>query len=193
MDCSQEKIITDNINLVYFCINKKFKNAPPFLKEELISEGKLALAKCGIAYNETMKCKFSTYAVKGIINQLNTFLKKNQNCLLDVSFEELNDKILLNDTCLKEKIFSQDNSVIDKVSYNLLLEDFLEIYESIIPNDKINDYKKAFEVWLNGGAFTSYCKELNLNYNLVRYYINKAARKLRLKYKNFKWHSHESK
>lgn len=193
MDCSQEKIITDNINLVYFCINKKFKNAPPFLKEELISEGKLALAKCGIAYNETMRCKFSTYAVKGIINQLNTFLKKNQNHLLDVSFENLNDKMLLNDSYLKEKMFTQDNSMIDKVSYNLLLEEFLEIYESIIPKDKINDYKKAFGVWLNGGAFTSYCKELNLNYNLVRYYINKAARKLRLKYKNFKWHSHESK
>lgn len=64
----RDKLIEDNINLVYYVVNQYYKpnNLSGMDKEDFYSEGFIGLIKAADSYNPDTDCKFSTYAYKGI-------------------------------------------------------------------------------------------------------------------------------
>lgn len=81
----QKKLIEENMNLVYFVVDRYFKNSYFFVeKEELIQEGFFALCRCIFFYDEK-RGKISTFIVKCVKSHLAFYImrkmKKNiQTC-----------------------------------------------------------------------------------------------------------------
>ena len=72
----REKLITDNMNLVYGVYNDWFKNTYFYIdKEDMIGEGMLALVSAANTYKEN-KGKFSTYAYVCIKNAMINYSNK---------------------------------------------------------------------------------------------------------------------
>lgn len=77
MQSCREKLVTDNLRLVYFCYNKLQTNALTVkFKDDLISEGMLGLVKAANSFEPNRKTKFATYAVMCIRNQMLMFIRK---------------------------------------------------------------------------------------------------------------------
>lgn len=77
MQSCREKLITDNLRLVYFCYNKLQTNALTVrYKDDLISEGMLGLVKAANSFEPNRKTKFATYAIMCIRNQMLMFIRK---------------------------------------------------------------------------------------------------------------------
>lgn len=77
MQSCREKLVTDNLRLVYFCYNKLQANALTVrFKDDLISEGMLGLVKAANSFKPNRKTKFATYAVMCIRNQMLMFIRK---------------------------------------------------------------------------------------------------------------------
>ena len=78
---SKEKLIEDNMKLVYFIVHKYY---PAFGKnEDVIQEGMVGLVKAADTWDES-KSKFSTYACACILTEIRTYFKqqsKHQNVL----------------------------------------------------------------------------------------------------------------
>lgn len=65
---NKQEFIEDNMNLVYFLIHKYY---PTFIHDEdIIQCGMIGLCKAVDCWDDT-KCKFSTYARKCILNEIN--------------------------------------------------------------------------------------------------------------------------
>ena len=74
MRMSKQKLIEDNMNLVYFVIHKYY---PSFSKDEdLIQEGFWGLCKAADMYDESKGFKFSTYATKAIHGHLKWYFRR---------------------------------------------------------------------------------------------------------------------
>ena len=80
MTPEQEKLITDNIKLVYFVYNKSFSAKDDGReKEELIAEGMLGLTKAAVKYDVTRGvATFATFACKCIWQQMCKYLRDNK-------------------------------------------------------------------------------------------------------------------
>lgn len=75
MSMNKKKLVEDNINLVYYLINKHY---PTFLQnEDVVQEGMLGLCLAADTYDES-KSKFSTFASWCILNQIRYYFRENQ-------------------------------------------------------------------------------------------------------------------
>lgn len=84
-----DKLITENIKLVYFLIHKYY---PKYIKDEdVIQSGKLGLVQAAKHYDKE-KGKFSTYASVIICREIGKELKKRVGDKLNVSYEFLVEK-----------------------------------------------------------------------------------------------------
>lgn len=72
----QRKLIEENMNLVYFTVDRYFKKSYFIVeKEELIQEGFFSLCKC-IPFYDEKKGKISTFIVKCIKKHLSFYIMK---------------------------------------------------------------------------------------------------------------------
>lgn len=72
-----DTLITDNIQLVYFCFNKLTGSSlMKRYREDIIAEGMLGLVKAAKSFDFRRKTKFSTYAIMCIQNQMLMFIRK---------------------------------------------------------------------------------------------------------------------
>ena len=72
----QKKLVEENLNLVYFVVDRYFKKSYFLVeKEELIQEGFLALCKC-IPFYDEKKGKISTFIVKCVKKHLSFYIMK---------------------------------------------------------------------------------------------------------------------
>lgn len=67
---SRDKLIEDNMNLVYYLINRYYPNYNK--DEDVIQEGMVGLVKAADRWDES-KGKFSTFASKCILNQIKRY------------------------------------------------------------------------------------------------------------------------
>lgn len=75
----QKKLVEENIRLVYFVVDRYFKNNFLYIeKSELVSEGMLALCQC-IPYYDSEKGSISTFCCKCIKKHLANYLDKYYN------------------------------------------------------------------------------------------------------------------
>lgn len=105
----------DNIKLVYFVYHRYFKATAQSLRDDLFQEGLIALFYCCQQFDSAKKIKFSTYATKGIYNNMLSFLQKaNKTNSNIISFSELSEEDITFGNNLKnsediiEKIYIQD-------------------------------------------------------------------------------------
>lgn len=85
----QKKIAEENMNLVYFVINKFYKfNFPYVEKEELIQEGMYALIKCIPYYDETKGC-ISTFICKCVKKHISYYLLNRNDNIKTIPYENI--------------------------------------------------------------------------------------------------------
>ena len=69
--------INENLNLVYYVINKYYKEASKVLDiEEMFQEGSIGLMKADRTFEENKGLKFSTYATTCIKNEIRNFVRR---------------------------------------------------------------------------------------------------------------------
>lgn len=77
MPLAKDKLITDNVKLVYYVYNRLGKS--PLIernKDDLVAEGMLGLCKAANTFDECRRIKFSTYATLCIRNEMLMYLRK---------------------------------------------------------------------------------------------------------------------
>lgn len=119
------KLYEKNQAFIYSMI-KKFPNVE---KEDVVSCGNLAFAKCLNAYSLDKNIKFLTFLSTCIRNEILMFIRKNKKHKNDISFES----VILND--------SKGNV--------LTLEDTLSDNEDFVEELILKDYKESFYKYLN--------------------------------------------
>lgn len=78
----------DNMNLVYFIVNKKYKHKRN--KEDLYQQGFVGLQKAINSYDDKRIVKFSTYAMVCILNEIKYFLRR-ENKEKSLNFSDIDD------------------------------------------------------------------------------------------------------
>lgn len=96
MELRIDKLIIDNMGLVYNVINKNFKgycDVKSSNRDELIGEGMVALVKAAKRYNPDLGYKFSSYAHRCIWGELMTVVTKNKEIVHNISLYSLDSTI----------------------------------------------------------------------------------------------------
>lgn len=86
MNQTQEKLVTDNLALVYHLFGKLGQT--DFVKrnaDDIISEGKLGLIKAAKCFDPQHGTKFATFACRCITNQMLMFIRKCKRIMTEVS------------------------------------------------------------------------------------------------------------
>lgn len=74
---AKDKLVTDNVKLVYYVYNRFGKSRIiESNKEDLLSEGMLGLCQAANTFDESRKTKFCTYATLCIRNAMLMYLRK---------------------------------------------------------------------------------------------------------------------
>lgn len=97
----RNQIIMNNFGLVVNAVNKYFFEYP-FEPNELIQIGLVGLIKSVDTFDYTKNFKFSTYATRCIINEINMFLRKEKNNINNFSYNNGIKFIKINDDNDKE-------------------------------------------------------------------------------------------
>lgn len=128
----------ENINLVYYILNKYFKRYQ-YLKDDLISEGFLALCRAEKYFDESKGIKKSTYLSKAIYMAMYKYLKKEQKHNNNVS--------------LYAPIRGAENlDLIDQIPGPDLIDDFLtnEVVSQIIKTETTDKEKQILDLYSQG-------------------------------------------
>lgn len=73
----RDRLITDNVKLVYYVYEKLSKNEITCRnKDDIVSEGMIGLIKAARNFDDTKGYKFATYATRCIQNEMLMFLRK---------------------------------------------------------------------------------------------------------------------
>lgn len=120
-----QKLIEDNINLVYFVIHKYY---PTFSKDEdIIQSGMLGLCRAANTWDES-RAAFSSFASKCIINDIRLELKrrKKHKGVLSLDYKFKSEAV-------------EDNDVLDTLigEENVDYVDYRSFYEQLSPMDKL--------------------------------------------------------
>lgn len=122
-----ERLVTENIKLVYYFYESLAKNEITIrYKEDIVSEGMLGLVKAAKKYDATRGIKFATFAGQCIRNEMCMFLRKlNKQLPHEIS---LNTAIGAdkddNELCLADVLEDGDHNPEESIS-KTMLEEFL--------------------------------------------------------------------
>ena len=73
----RDKLVTDNLRLVYYLYEKLTKNKlTRQYKDDIISEGMVGLVKAAKTFDDKRKIKFGTYASRCITNEMLMFIRR---------------------------------------------------------------------------------------------------------------------
>lgn len=125
----KSKLVTDNINLVYYVLHKYYPYSTT--DEDLIQAGMVGLCVATERYNEELG-KFSVYAVKGIRNYMNLELKNRKKFANQVS---LSTEVKLGEgedgAITLEDILPGDEDI-DFVDYDAYLDKLTETEKQVV-------------------------------------------------------------
>lgn len=166
-------LVEHNLKLVIYVINKYFSS---YYNEfdDLFIIGSIGLINAIENYNISLNNKFSSYAVKSIVNNIYVFFRKKKYNL------SLNSKCYIDDNTEYIDLLESDD-IINLTFNNLLIE---ELISDLTQEEK--DILLSFYGALGYDKCTQ--KELAIKYNISRQYvqviINKAINKINKKYNN---------
>ena len=129
---AREKLITGNINSVFFCINNRFSTVE-YDKDELVSIGIIGLIKAVDTFDHTKGNKFITYLIKCINNEILMFLRKLKK---DSRLQSLEQSAYID----------KDDCEIQLVNY---VSDEIDFTEELIENDYLKECYKLIKKYIN--------------------------------------------
>ena len=144
MPSARDKLITDNMRLVYHMYGK-IGDGPikENYKEDIISEGMLGLCKAAHTFDESRGVRFSTYAAMCIRNAMLMFIRKTKKHFpREVSLYETVGRDADGKELTLADIIEDESQSEDEIITRIMLEDFEEKQASI---DKkiINELKQG--------------------------------------------------
>lgn len=129
---ARKRIIANNLNLIYLCIDNIAKNFKGAEKEDLFSIGAIALIKAVDGFDISKGYKFSTYAYTCIKNELCGYLRTKRN------YETL--------TLFNNYEFAHSDDGISSLSYIGVLEDDINIEEDYEKKILVYDLYEAYSL-----------------------------------------------
>lgn len=128
----RNKLVEENINLVYYVVNRYFNNYGD--KEEFISEGSIGLIRAAEKYDKTKKIKFSTFACRCIYNEISRYLYvQNYDCRrANIDALSIDKKMYDNNETLtfKELLECEEDYSVANVSHILDLIDSFNLKDA---------------------------------------------------------------
>ena len=123
----RDKLVTDNLRLVYYLYEKLTKNPlTEKYKDDIVSEGTVGLVKAAKSFDPTRKVKFSTYASRCITNEMLMFIRRlNKQIPHEVSLYAPIDKDDDGHTLRYADILSDDENDPESSIYDTVVEAFL--------------------------------------------------------------------
>lgn len=120
MEQSRDDLIIENMNLVYGALHKYY---PTFaFDEDIIQWGMVGLIKAADTYDAS-KSKFSTYAVRVILNEIRMELRRRRSIVPEISLSQEialgEDKVTLEDSLCGD----EDIDYVDKAELTVGLTD----------------------------------------------------------------------
>ena len=124
----KDKLIEDNMKLVYYIINKYY---PSFLHDEdVVQEGMVGLCKAASAWDES-KSKFSTFASMCILNEIRYYFRGNMKHQGILSLDNRSGSSDGESISFIDMMVGDEDVVLDYVDfglfYNTLTEDEKEL------------------------------------------------------------------
>lgn len=117
MNEEQDKLVLDNMNLVYFLVKKNF-----YLNDDFIELGMIGLVKGVKSFDPSKGFKLSTYLSRCILNEINMYLRNNAKRNNDVSLDNfLEENLTYHDLFEDEKI-NVEEDFIQRDEKNRMLE-----------------------------------------------------------------------
>lgn len=129
---ARKKIIENNLNLIYLCIDNIAKNFKRVEKDDLFSLGEIALIKAVDSFDISKGFRFSTYAYTCIKNELCGYLRLKSN------YESL--------TLCRDYEFAHSDEEFSSLSYIGMLEDTIDIENDYEKKELVCDLYKAFSL-----------------------------------------------
>ncbi|UKI51863.1 MAG: sigma-70 family RNA polymerase sigma factor [Clostridium sp.] len=144
MPSARDKLITDNMRLVYHMYGK-IGDGPikENYKEDIISEGMLGLCKAADTFDESRGVRFSTYAAMCIRNAMLMFIRKtSKHYPHEVSLNMVIGRDAEDSVLTLADVIEDESQSEDEIITRIMLEDF---EEKQTPIDKkiINELKQG--------------------------------------------------
>ena len=162
----KDKLITDNINLVYYVLHKYYPYS--IADEDLIQAGMVGLCVAAERYKQDLG-KFSVYAVKGIRNYMNLELKNRKKFANQISLstevkpgEEEDGKITLED------ILPGDEGI-DFVDSDTYLSELTEVEKRVVEMRRRGYTLRDIGAELGVSSQTAYkiCRKIKLKWSKI--------------------------
>ena len=127
---AREKLITGNLKLVMFRINKRFLNVIGD-DMDLISIGIIGLIKAVDTYDLAKGYQFDTYAIRCIDNEILMHLRKISNALVASSIDEVLFSNESGETLLKDTLKNDydDTKNIERFEINKRIKDIINTFD----------------------------------------------------------------
>lgn len=143
----------ENMKLVYFVYNNKFSKHFN-IKDDLIQVGLIALWKATKKFDEAQNLKFSSYAVKSIVNAMISFIQKENKYYARIQdVEDLK--------CLK---IAEESGFENKILFKK--QDFTEFEE------------RMSRMYSQGYTIREVAKELGMSHQYIQMRLKKLKNKL---------------
>lgn len=174
MPSARDKLITDNMRLVYHMYGKIGDGLiKENYKEDIISEGMLGLCKAADTFDESRGVRFSTYAAMCIRNAMLMFIRKtSKHYPHEVSLNMVIGRDAEDSVLTLADIIEDESQSEDEIITRIMLEDF-EGKQTPIDKKIINELKK-------GKRQIEIGRELGMS----QAQVSRRIRKMREKFRN---------
>ena len=123
----RDKLVTDNLRLVYYLYEKLTKNPlTENYKDDIISEGMVGLVKAANTFDDGRGIKFGTYASRCITNEMLMFIRRmNKQLPHEVSLYVPIDKNANGHVLCYADILSNEDSIPESCIYAAAVDSFM--------------------------------------------------------------------
>ena len=147
MNKEQEKLVTDNINLIYYTIQKINGNI-----DELLDIGYISLCESALSYKKDIGiATFSTYATKCMLNCFNEYYRSNYYDKRKANSNTFSIYANMNNSNEEElslvDILSDNVNFEEEVVHSIIIDNIIHLFSE---NKKYATYLTIVKMLLNG-------------------------------------------
>lgn len=176
---AKDILIRHNLRLVAHIV-KKFNNAAEV--DDMISVGSIGLIKAINTYSHDKGTQLATYAAKCIENEILMYIRANKKHRTNLS---LADTVGIdregNEITLMDLLFIKEDSVVDQVENNILLDKIMDIIKQVLDKREYMIIKMRYSL---GDQKSMTQREVASKLGISRSYISRIEKKALAKIRN---------
>ncbi|NLC16704.1 MAG: RNA polymerase sporulation sigma factor SigK [Clostridiales bacterium] len=176
---AKDILIRHNLRLVAHIV-KKFNNAAEV--DDMISVGSIGLIKAINTYSQEKGTQLATYAAKCIENEILMYIRANKKHRTNLS---LADTVGIdregNEITLMDLLFVKEDSVVDQVETNILLDKIMDIIKKVLDEREYTIIKLRYSL---GEQKSLTQREVASILGISRSYISRIEKKALAKVRN---------